>query len=122
MQDVGEQAKALVWAGKYDRDNVSALLAGLETAVVLVPSRFPETYCYTASEALLSGYPVLSFDMGAQSVRIAKHDCGWVLPADSQSGGVDELCAWADYIATRKGREEILRKAAHTSRFSNGME
>lgn len=121
-QEVGEQAKALAWAGRYDRDDVSDLLAGLETAVVLVPSRFPETYCYTASEAMLSGYPVLSFDIGAQAVRIEKYDCGWVLPAGSKSGGVEELCAWADYIATRKGREEILRKAAHTSRFSNGME
>ena len=121
-QDVGDRARALAWAGGYDKNDVSDLLAGLETAVVLVPSRFPETYCYTASEALLSGYPVLSFDIGAQAVRIEKYDCGWVLPAGSQSGGIDELCAWADYIATRKGREEILRKAAHTSRFSNGME
>ncbi|MBE6102567.1 MAG: hypothetical protein E7200_10840 [Selenomonas ruminantium] len=121
-QDVGETARTLAWAGRYDRESVSNLLVDLETAVVLVPSRFPETYCYTASEALLSGYPVLSLDIGAQAVRIASHDCGWVLPADSESGGVDEMCAWADYIVTRKGREEILHKAARTSRFSNGME
>ena len=57
--------------GRYDNNKVSDLLAEYETSIVATMSCLHETYCYTASEAILSGYPVLALNIGAHSARIA---------------------------------------------------
>lgn len=122
---IGENRKrepGICYTGRYRREKVSQVLAQAQTAVVLCPSTFPETYCYTASEAMLSGYPVLSMNLGAQAVRILQHDAGWVLPQDTRAQGEAALRAWVEHLITHEGRQEILIKAAHTQRFVNGME
>ena len=116
------QEPGICYLGRYQREAVSQVLAQAQTAVVLCPSTFPETYCYTASEAMLSGYPVLSMNLGAQAVRILQHDAGWVLPQDTRAQGEAALRAWVEHLITHEGRQEILIKAAHTQRFVNGME
>ena len=77
----------------------------------------PETYCYTASEAILLGYPVLAFSIGAHSERVEKYDCGWVLPLDQAKPSLE---AFMNKIITEDGRMDILVKASHTKRFVNG--
>lgn len=47
--------------------------------MVLIPSICPETYSYTTSEAIYSGYPCISFDIGAPAERIKKHNAGFVI-------------------------------------------
>ena len=100
--------------GRYDSAEVSDLLAEYETSIVATMSCLHETYCYTASEAILSGYPVLALNIGAHSARIEKHDCGWLMPFNSPSRGIE--------IVTLEGRRQILLKADNTSSFQNGME
>lgn len=48
----------------------------------LIPSIWPETFCYTVHEAIQTGLPVLAFDIGAQgeAVRAAKN--GFEIPFD----------------------------------------
>jgi hypothetical protein len=38
--------------------------------LILIPSIWPETYCYTLSHALASGRPVAGFDLGAVGTRL----------------------------------------------------
>ena len=112
----------IIFSGKYDNRRVSEILAQFETAIVVSMSICYETYCYTASEAILSGYPVLAMNVGAHAARIAKHDCGWLLPNDSPSRGMEELKQFLQFIVTLPGRRQLLQKAKNTVRFKNGME
>ena len=91
--------------GKYDNNQVSNILAQHEIAFVLLPSIWPETYSYTVSEALHSGYPILAFDLGAGADRIKQYDCGWC---------VKEINCDAIYVKCKEilnNREEIIKKA-----------
>lgn len=65
--------------GKYDNSEVSNLLAKYRTDIVLIPSIWPETYSYTVSEAIYSGYKVLAFDIGAPAERIRRTKMGWLV-------------------------------------------
>ncbi len=102
--------------GKYKAEDVSILLRDLKTSLVGVLSTWAETYCYTASEAILSGYPVLSFDIGAHADRIKKYNCGWILPLEYDNALFD----WLEYIVTPQGRENIIKKSRNTRLFING--
>ena len=62
--------------GAYDNGDVSDLLARYKTNIVLIPSICPETYSYTVSEAIYSGYKVLAFNMGAPADRIRETGMG----------------------------------------------
>lgn len=64
--------------GRYDNREVSQLLAKYKTNVVLIPSIWPETYSYTVSEAIYSGYKVLAFDIGAHAERIKRTEMGYL--------------------------------------------
>lgn len=65
--------------GPYNNEDVSDLLAKYNTDIVLLPSICPETYSYTVSEAIYSGYKVLAFDIGAPSDRIRETRMGWLV-------------------------------------------
>lgn len=91
--------------GKYNNKNISDLLNKYQISFVLIPSICPETFSYTASEAVKSGYPILAFDIGACAERIKKYNCGWI---------VKDICSEAMYskcIELENNREEIINKA-----------
>ena len=114
--------EGIIFTGKYNNNNISDILAQLQTAIVATMSICPETYCYSASEAILSGYPVLAMNMGAHSLRVKNADCGWIFPFDSPSNGLDEFKTFLSFIVTPEGRKQILLKAKNTRKFKNGME
>lgn len=65
--------------GRYDNNKISELLRRHNISVVVIPAIWPETFSYTTSEAMLSGYPVITFNVGAPAERVLKYDAGWVL-------------------------------------------
>ena len=60
----------------------------------LIPSIWPETFSYTTHEAIATGLPVWSFDLGAQADAIRGRRKGGVIPIP---GGVPDL----DTLLTR---------------------
>lgn len=122
IQDIDGDREGILFTGKYDCENVSGLLAQQQTAAVLIPSAFPETYCYTASEAILSGYPVITMNWGAQALRVQRADCGWIVSRDTPDRGQLALQRLVRHLLTPAGRQDILQKAANTKNFRNGME
>ena len=48
----------------------------------LIPSVWPETFCYTVHEALLTGLPVLAFEIGAQGEAVRAAENGHEIPFD----------------------------------------
>ena len=60
--------------GRYFDNELQAKIAAYDPHVILVPSIWPETYCYVLSSALASGRRVAVFDIGAQAERTHAHD------------------------------------------------
>lgn len=77
--------------GPYDNTQISDLLAQHEVSAVIIPAIWPETYSYTTTEAIQSGYPVISFNIGAPAERIKEYNCGWVIDEISAGAVVDLL-------------------------------
>jgi GT2 family glycosyltransferase len=55
-------------------------LHAIQPDIILVPSVWPETYCYTLSIALKVKIPPVVFDLGAQAERVNMIQWGIVLP------------------------------------------
>ena len=71
--DIPERMEALgvTETGRYaGSEEALALLARHDIDLILIPSIWPETYCYTLSIGLVSGLPVAVFDLGAPADRL----------------------------------------------------
>jgi GT2 family glycosyltransferase/glycosyltransferase involved in cell wall biosynthesis len=77
--------------GTYRRDDLPRLLEESGASLVMIPSIWPETFSYTTSEAILLGYPVVCFDLGAPAERIRAFDCGMVVEDVSAEGMLGAL-------------------------------
>ncbi len=77
--------------GKYNREDLPRLLGESGASLVMIPSIWPETFSYTTSEAMLLGYPVVCFDLGAPAERVRAYDCGMVVEDVSAEGMLKAL-------------------------------
>lgn len=93
--------------GKYQNDNISDLLAKNKVSVVVIPALWPETFSYTTSEAMLSGYPVITFNIGAPAERVKRYDAGWIVN-ETNSDAILKLIVSLD-----NNRDQIRIKAQH---------
>lgn len=80
LEQVGVQV-----TGRYIDAHALDLLHDLKPDIVLIPSTWPETYSYVLDIAILAGYPILAFDIGAIPERL--NACGYpmykVLPLNT---------------------------------------
>jgi len=65
--------------GRYERDELPALLEHYRVRLVLYPSAGPETFSYTLSEAWAGGVPVIVPPIGALAERVQNSGAGWVM-------------------------------------------
>ena len=96
--------------GPYDNHEISQLLAQYRIGVVFISSVCPETFSYTTSEAIGSGYPVMTFDLGAPAERVRHYGCGWVVNTLDAEGALQQL------LELLENRDEIVEKAGRTLR------
>ena len=75
----------LTKTGWYKRENVKAILNHNQIDLVCILPIWPETFCYTISEAQIAGIPVLATDIGAVGDRVIQEHSGWVVPYDAQA-------------------------------------
>lgn len=75
-----ERRKNFVNVGSYEREELPELLQKYQIDLVCILPVWPETFCYTISEAVLCGVPVIVTDIGALSERVRKLECGWIVP------------------------------------------
>nr|WP_256490385.1 glycosyltransferase [Ideonella oryzae] len=69
--------------GRYFDHELVQKIDGFEPDLILIPSIWPETYCYVLTAALASGRRVAVFDLGAQADRTRAHSAEHlVLPLD----------------------------------------
>jgi len=98
--DSAARASGIGVTGPYRNSEVRRAIDLCDPDLILIPSIWPETYCYTLTHALASGRPVAGFDIGAVGARL--RDAGRsesALPlclARDPSGLLDALIALAD--------------------------
>lgn len=66
--------------GEYTEAEAVALIRTQRAHLALIPSVWPETWCYALSRAWQAGLPAAAFDLGAPAERIRRTGRGWVLP------------------------------------------
>ncbi len=66
--------------GEYAEAEAVALIRAQRAHLALIPSVWPETWCYALSRAWQAGLPAAAFDLGAPADRIRRIGRGWVLP------------------------------------------
>lgn len=71
------------FSGKYKKEELPQLFSDHHIDVVCILPIWPETFCYTVSEAWMNGVPVLGTDMGAVGERIRATGGGWLVKADA---------------------------------------
>lgn len=66
--------------GPFEEADGVALIRASGVHLGLLPSLWPETWCYALGTALRTGLAVAAFDIGAPAARIRATGRGWVLP------------------------------------------
>ncbi|WP_303193127.1 glycosyltransferase, partial [uncultured Desulfovibrio sp.] len=61
--------------------------------VGLVPSVWPETFCYVVQECMQLGLPLVAFNLGAQGERVGKWEHGLLADEISAAGAYKALLA-----------------------------
>lgn len=79
-EDELERALNFTNVGEYKREELPVLMKKYEIDVVCILPIWPETFCYTISEAVQCGVPVVVTDVGALGDRVREMDCGWIVP------------------------------------------
>ncbi len=77
--------------GSYRVDDLENLAKQYAITHWLIPSVWPETFCYTVHEALNTGLPVLAFGLGAQGAAVRRAHNGVEIPFDSQADLVETI-------------------------------
>lgn len=80
--------KNFVNAGRYKREELPELMKRYAIDIICILPIWPETFCYTISEAALCGIPVIVTDIGALSERVRQMDCGWIVPANASAADI----------------------------------
>jgi glycosyltransferase involved in cell wall biosynthesis len=78
--DAAARAAGIAVSGPYDNAHAADAIAVADPDLILIPSTWPETFCYTLSHALASGRPVAGFNIGAIGTRLRDSGRGTVLP------------------------------------------
>lgn len=66
--------------GPYREGEATGLIEEARADLALLPSIWPETWCFTLTEAWRAGLGVAAFALGAQAERIRASGRGWLLP------------------------------------------
>lgn len=104
------QQENLIKHGTYRQQDVPDLLKENKIDLVCIMSVWPETFCYTLSEAIYSNVPVMVTDIGAAGERVRKHYYGWTVPVDYTG---EQMSKYLLQILQDK-REYIVKKEIAT--------
>ncbi len=89
------ETKRVFITGAYLPEQAVGVIAGLHADLAFIPSIWPETWCFTLSEAWQAGLYTLAFNLGAQAERVVASGRGAVLPLGLPAGRInDMLLGW----------------------------
>lgn len=77
--------------GAYKREELPKLFEDYGVTAALVPSIWPETFCYTVQECMQLGVPLVVFPLGAQAERVKTYTKGKIATGVSASEALAAL-------------------------------
>ena len=83
--------KRVFITGAYLPETAEKVIAGLNADLAFIPSIWPETWCFTLSEAWRAGLYTLAFDLGTQAERITATGRGAVLPLGLPAARINDV-------------------------------
>lgn len=95
----------LVKHGTYRQCDLPKLFKQYDIDAVCILSVWPETFCYTLSEAIICNTPVFVTDMGAVGERVKRNDYGWVVPNGTNAKEMVEVL-----YSCLKNKDEYMEK------------
>lgn len=99
--------------GAYQREKLPELMTRYGIDLICILPIWPETFCYTLSEAVLAGVPVIATDLGAVGERVRELNCGWTVPYQASA---DEIMERIRAVrADVKDYREKLRNVSKTT-------
>jgi FkbM family methyltransferase len=81
--------------GAYQAEEVVDRIAEASPDLIWIPSVWPETFCFTLSEAIAAGVQPVAFELGAQADRISQIGWGSIMPKELMNDPVRA----ADWLA-----------------------
>lgn len=97
----------------YQREDLSSYLNLHKIDIIVILSLWPETFCYTLSEAIAYKRPVIVTDIGALGERTKQMQCGWVVSLTQIVSDVAEIL---ERIKTKSEEfERICKKVENIS-------
>jgi len=104
--------------GLYKRQHIQKILADLTIDIVMILSVWPETFCYTLSEAWSAGVPCLVSDLGAMGERMRREKGGWVVGANN----VEEIISTVEHLIKNPAEYEMVKKQVEKMKFKTSGE
>ena len=77
--------------GPFRPEEATALIRAQRAQLALLPSIWPETWCFALTDVWAAGLDVVAFDFGAPAERIRRTGRGMVLPPDLPAGRINEM-------------------------------
>lgn len=77
--------------GCYDRHDLPQLMENYGITVCLIPSLWPETFCYTVQECEIAGMPLVVFPLGAQAENVKNYKKGVIAREISAAAALEAL-------------------------------
>lgn len=101
------QKDNLMKYGPYDRNDTFRILKEYNIDILCILPTWPETFCYTLSEAWLAGIPTICTSIGALTERFEKNRGGWLFEiSEHLTDDIDklliELCEAPEQIENMK--------------------
>lgn len=96
--------------GEYSRAGLPTKILENDIDIILIPSIWPETFSYTAQEAIEMEMPIACFDIGAPAERVAQYDKGIVIPHIDADMALRYLIEYGEkqQLETKKESRKIL--------------
>ncbi len=85
--------------GEYRAEEAVDLIRAQQASLALIPSIWPETWCFTLTEAWQAGLQAACFDIGAPAERIRRSGRGMVLPLGLPAGAINHQMITATGLA-----------------------
>ena len=96
-----------IFHDRYNREDLSKLLSDNHIHLICFFQIWPETYSYTLNEAVASGIPVLSFDIGAGAERVKKYHLGWTIPINTSLSAIEKKIM--DIFNDKEGYSDVIK-------------
>ena len=87
--------------GPFETGEAAALIRGSGATLALLPSIWPETWCYALSDIWEGGLNAAVFDIGAPAERVRQAGRGWVLPLGLSPPALNDALLRLQGVAVR---------------------